>query len=227
MTSFKSIHAVTKAMTELRDIDMALVNAQLSRQMLDKIIGYLVSKSLQKNTGLLSAGRVQTPALTLAKDNEGVTVNTDKTYYISEEKSQEIAKALSEELKCTNYASKGFETRSFIPYSTAGLLQDGFSKLRLSTAQVSIAAQKLYEEGFVTYIRTDSTKYSNDFTKDAKAYINKNFEGNLFKDVVEVKKAMNAQEAHESIRPVDLHNTPDVVSNQITDATQKRLYNLI
>ncbi|ATZ18472.1 DNA topoisomerase I [Williamsoniiplasma somnilux] len=249
--------AVIDAFNNLRDLDQDLINAQVTRQMLDKIIGYLVSKSLQKTTGLMSAGRVQTPALnilvtrdklikqfkevkyqkisvvdkknnillTLNKGLDKKVVNTEKTGYITSSQAQEIINTLDTNYQCVEYKGNEFETRSFKPYSTASLLQDGFSKLRLSASQISIAAQKLYENGLVTYIRTDSNRYSEAFVKDAKNYINTNFENNLFKDIVIVKKDANAQDAHESIRPTDLKATPEQI--QIEDETQKRLYSLI
>ncbi|MDQ0567655.1 type IA DNA topoisomerase [Mycoplasma yeatsii] len=251
--------AVIEAFNNLRDIDMNLVQAQFARQMLDKIIGYLVSKSLQKSTGLMSAGRVQTPALNilttrdeiikqfkevlykkifvidnknninlnLTKDKNNKTVNTEKTYYISENQSKEIIDQLSEVYKCSDYKSVAFETRSFKPYSTAGLLQDGFSKLKLSAGQITVAAQKLYEEGYITYIRTDSVKYSDQFIKDAKEYISKNYSENLFKEPVVGKKDLNSQEAHESIRPTDISLTPEKALLEIEDKTQQRVYSLI
>ncbi|ATZ21180.1 type IA DNA topoisomerase [Mesoplasma coleopterae] len=251
--------AVVKAFGEMREIDLDLVNAQLSRQMLDKIIGYMVSNSLQKSTGLLSAGRVQTPALKilvdrdkiikafvetiykkifvvdqkqnvklfLYKDDNNLVVNDPKNYYISEEQSKVIKNNLGVEYKCTKYKAKEFEVRSFKPYSTASLLQDGFSKLRMSAAQITVAAQKLYEAGLVTYIRTDSNRYSSDFVVEAKNFINKNFKGDLFKEAVTIKIQANAQEAHESIRPTDLNQRPENISSQIEDKNMIRLYNLI
>lgn len=251
--------AIVKAFGEMRDIDLALVNAQLSRQMLDKIIGYMVSNSLQKSTGLLSAGRVQTPALkilvdrdkiikafietvhkkifvideksnvklSLYKDDNNLVVNDQKTYYISESQAKVIENNLGEDYKCTKYKAKEFEVRSFKPYSTASLLQDGFSKLRMSAAQITVAAQKLYEAGLITYIRTDSNKYSNDFITEAKKFINNNFKGGLFKEAVTVKTQANAQEAHESIRPTDLNQRPETIFNQIEDKNMIRIYNLI
>ncbi|PPE06694.1 type IA DNA topoisomerase [Mesoplasma corruscae] len=251
--------AVVKAFREMRDIDQNLVNAQLSRQMLDKIIGYLVSNSLQKGTGLLSAGRVQTPALnilvqrdkiiktfkeiiykkifvidskrninlTLHRDDNNLIVNTEKTYFVSEEQANNILKNLSSKFKCESYKSKPFEVRSFKPFSTASLLQDGFSKLRMSASQITVASQKLYEAGLITYIRTDSNKFSTEFTAEAKDFINKNFKNGLFKDAVPVKTQANAQEAHEAIRPTNLDQRPDNIETIVDDKNAARLYNLI
>lgn len=251
--------AVVEAFNHLTDIDQDLVKAQLSRQMLDKIIGYLVSKALQKNTGLMSAGRVQTPALyllitrdrlikafheikyhkikvidskrqlnlQLTKDQSQVLVNTEKTYYINDEQAETILKKLGEEYQCVDYKATPYETRSFKPYSTAGLLQDGFSKLRLSAAQITVAAQKLYEAGLITYIRTDSSRYSETFIQEAKHYIEKNFKPELFAGLGVQKKDKNAQEAHESIRPTNLDDTPEKVMPQLEDEIQKRIYALI
>lgn len=250
---------IVEAFNNLKEIDENLVYAQLSRQMLDKIIGYLVSKALQKNTGLMSAGRVQTPALyllvnrdrlikefkeviyhrikvvendrninlLLTKDENSVLVNTEKTYYINDQQSKTIIEKLTEKYQCVNYKSTEFETRSYKPYSTADLLQDGFTKLNLSAAQITIAAQKLYESGLVTYIRTDSNRYSDSFVSEAKSYIEKNFNPKLYAGLTIIKKSKNAQDAHESIRPTDLDNTPEKALEQLEDEIQKRIYSLI
>lgn len=250
--------AIVAAFNDLREIDMNLVNAQLTRQMLDKIIGYLVSKSLQKSTGLMSAGRVQTPALNilvtrdkivkafietiyrkisvvdephninmpLNKDKQNKLVNNETNGYITNEQGQTIINELTDQYQCVEYKATAFETRSFKPYSTAGLLKDGFSKLRLSTAQITIAAQKLYEAGLVTYIRTDSNRYSAGFVTDAKKYINHNFAGNLYKDAI-VGKKQATQDAHESIRPTNIEDSPIKILPTIEDDVQKRVYSLI
>ncbi|AVP49626.1 type IA DNA topoisomerase [Williamsoniiplasma luminosum] len=251
-------NAVIKSFENMQEIDQDLVNAQTTRQMLDKIIGYLVSKSLQKSTGLMSAGRVQTPALyilaerakeinafvptpyhkisvqddsqklsmPLFKDKNNSNFNDEKTYWITDEIAQNILNELTEDYKCIDYKANAFETRSFSPYSTANMLVDGFSKLKLSTSQITVAAQKLYEAGLVTYIRTDSNRYSADFINDAKTYIANRWDEKLYADPI-VKKDNNAQDAHESIRPTDLKNTPDVIETQLSDAVQKRLYTMI
>ncbi|ATZ16098.1 DNA topoisomerase-1 [Entomoplasma freundtii] len=251
--------AVIEAFKNLTEIDEDLVKAQLSRQMLDKIIGYLVSKALQKNTGLMSAGRVQTPALylliardrlikafkeisyhkikvvepkrhlnlLLTKDKDQVLVNTEKTYYINDQQAETILNNLGDIYQCIDYKATPYETRSFKPYSTAGLLQDGFSKLHLSAAQITVAAQKLYEAGLITYIRTDSTRYSETFIQEAKTYIETHFKPELYAGLAIQKKDKNAQEAHESIRPTNLAETPEKVMDQLDDEIQKRIYALI
>ncbi|ATG97833.1 DNA topoisomerase I [Mesoplasma lactucae ATCC 49193] len=252
--------AVLDAFDHLREIDMDLVNAAISRQMLDKIIGFLVSGVLQKATGLLSAGRVQTPALKLVvdrdreikafeeikykrikvidesknihldlnKDDEGLLINKPDTYYLVPPKDEEVLDALTEDYNCVDYKGTEFETRSFKPYSTAGLLQDGFTKLRLSAAQVTMSAQKLYEEGLITYIRTDSQRYSDDFIHEAKNYIAKNYKEELFAYPLKPKgKQANTQDAHESIRPTHISDAPWLVDHKLENDLQKRVYNLI
>jgi len=253
-----TLEAVGNAYHNLREIDQNLVNAQFSRQMLDKIIGYLVSGVLQKATGLMSAGRVQTPALkllvdrdkeikafdevqykkisvvdntrginlNLTKDQNGVVVNTLDTYYIVPPMDEQIINTLTNDYKCVDYKGVNYETRSFKPYTTAGLLQDGYTKLHMSAQQVTIGAQHLYESGLITYIRTDSQRYSDSFIADGKAYIEKNYQGELFAEPLKPRgNQANVQDAHESIRPVSLEQAPWLV--KITDDNQKRLYNLI
>ena len=252
--------AVLTAFEQLRDVDQDLVNAQISRQMLDKIIGFLISGVLQKATGLLSAGRVQTPALNilvtrdkeikafkevsyqkikvideqknihldLNKDQQGILINKPETYYLTKPLDEKVINDLTTQYQCVDYKGVEFETRSFKPYSTAGLLQDGFSKLRLSSAQITMAAQKLYEEGWVTYIRTDAQRYSESFIQEAHDYINENYPTNLFAQPLKPKgKQGNVQDAHESIRPTHLSDTPWKIADQFDNDLQKRLYNLI
>jgi len=254
-----TFEAINKAFHNLRDIDQNLVNAQFSRQMLDKIIGFLISGILQKATGLMSAGRVQTPALKLLvdrdkeikafneikyrkisvveaekginlalnKDQKGVLINNPETYYLVPPLDETVINNLSTKYTCIDYKATDYETRSFKPYSTAGLLQDGFTKLHLSAQQVTIGAQKLYESGLVTYIRTDSQRYSDNFIEEGKAYIEKNYSAKLFALPLKPRTSNkeNVQDAHESIRPTDLNQTPWNV--ELSDENQKRLYNLI
>lgn len=254
--------AVIEAFNHLTEINQDLVKAQLSRQMLDKIIGYLTSKALQKNTGLMSAGRVQTPALFLLserhqliknfkevnyhrfrvveakrqidlilnKDKNDILVNTDDTYYINDSAAKTIFDELNEKYRVINYKAVPFETRSFKPYSTASLLQDSFTKLHFSSSQTTLAAQKLYELGYVTYIRTDAVKYSQTFIAEAKNYIQTNFGEKIYAPlIIPNKKDKRAQEAHESIRPTDLNLTPTKIESLLgADSNlQKRLYRLI
>lgn len=252
--------AVLKAFDNLRDVDQDLVNAQVSRQMLDKIIGFLISGVLQKATGLLSAGRVQTPALNLLverdkeikafkevtyqkikvidesrnlhfdlnKDQQGILINKPDTYYLTTPNDQKIISELTPDYQCVDYKGTEFETRSFKPYSTAGLLQDGFTKLRLSSAQITMTAQRLYEEGWITYIRTDAQRYSESFIQEAQTYIGENYHSELFAQPLKPKgKQGNVQDAHESIRPTHLSDTPWKIDPQFENDLQKRVYNLI
>jgi DNA topoisomerase-1 len=234
--------AVNKAFHNLREIDTNLVNAQFSRQMLDKIIGFLISGILQKATGLMSAGRVQTPALkllvdrdkeiklfqevkyrkinvveqtkginlALTKDEKGILINNPDTYYLIPPLDNTIINQLTTTYQCVDYKASEYETRSFKPYSTVGLLQDGFTKLHLSAQQITIAAQKLYENGLVTYIRTDSQRYSDDFLDEAMKYIQTNYGPELFAQPLKPRanQKVNVQDAHESIRPTNLETLP-------------------
>ena len=258
--------AVLKAMNNPKLVDMNMVYAQQSRQILDIMVGFSISPILWKNisrntkTGL-SAGRCQTPALRIIYDRQKEIENNpgkkvyDTTGYFTDkniefklnkyyEKEDDIEEFLVESCEFSHKykvsKSKIVKKKPPLPFTTSVLQQKASNELSFSPKQTMRLAQTLYENGYITYMRTDSKTYSKEFIDKAKDYIKENYgkeyinsEVDLLangKSVKKVKKGKskktdnNAQEAHEAIRPTEIHKTE--LSDKI-DSRGKRLYNLI
>ena len=145
---------------------------------------------------------------------------------------KETADTIVENLKQSNFsvqdASKRIVTRSApAPFTTSTLQQASWQKLHFSAKQTMLVAQQLYEQGLITYMRTDSVNLSKQSVLDARSYINKTFGKTYVPDRFNVYKAKSklAQEAHEAIRPTDALKTPDAIKQ--LDARQSKLYTLI
>lgn len=142
------------------------------------------------------------------------------------------AKALEEELNKSDYSiksvlKKDIKKNSAAPFITSTLQQTANRYLGYSAKQTMVLAQKLYEKGFITYMRTDSFNLSNRFTTAAKTYL----ENNLGKEFYSSKKVFKtkdktAQEAHEAIRPTEVENTPEVLEKKL-ESSELKLYKLI
>lgn len=244
--------AVLDAFDNPVNINMNLVNAQQSRCILDKLVGYEISPVLWKHikTGL-SAGRCQTPALRLLtqKENEIKQFNKQSYYKITGdfiltqdvmiqseidtnfENKDKITKLLTTFQQDTFHIKETKKNKSIrnpsAPFTTSTLQQDASTKLGISPKECMSIAQKLYENGYITYMRTDSVELSKDFIKEAGEYIQTNYGDNYlyqnnhnrFKN-----KSKNSQEAHEAVRPVkvDKINLPNNFNTR-----EKNLYKLI
>jgi len=239
-------------------INMEMVNAQLGRQVLDRIVGFTMSPLLWKKfyhgkgKESLSAGRCQTPALRLVyenykeiEDNPGQQVYetvgdfTEKSLpfklnkeFIDKEKLEEF---LEESVNFDHTIQPVEKERISArqppqPFSTSSLQQKASNELHFSPKQTMQSAQKLYEGGYITYMRTDNKKYSKGFIKTALPYIKKTYDinddyvnSNMGQITIgEAKKKEGAQEAHEAIRPTKLE-TIDVALG----IGEKKLYKLI
>lgn len=239
--------AIQAAVANPRTIDLHLVDAQQARRVLDRLVGYELSPVIWKKIRPgLSAGRVQSVAVRLIVEREReiekfesksafkVTAEFDlgKDGILSAELNQKLAddkvvQALFEELKKATYALKALETKPGKkspgpPFTTSTLQQAASSRLGFSVRQTMVLAQKLYEAGDITYMRTDSVNLATSAIKQATSYIQKQFgkeyvEGRTFKT-----KSAGAQEAHEAIRPTDMSK-----DEAGSDPGQKRLYKLI
>lgn len=206
-------------------LDMNKVNAQLSRQTLDMLVGYQLSpvlwKHISRNKGL-SAGRCQSPALRLLYENQQEidSNNGENVFNITGMfTSRCITFSLDNELKDYSTVSKFLEdsvnhehiysvtsarkseSKPPTPFTTSSLQQKANSVLRSSPKDTMTTCQKLYEAGLITYMRTDNNTYSEDFTLRAKEYITTNW-GDAY--VLKTMKATKA--AHEAIRVTDLNN---------------------
>ncbi|MEK7613784.1 MAG: type I DNA topoisomerase [Patescibacteria group bacterium] len=239
--------AVQEAVANPRNIDQNLRKAQEARRVLDRLVGYDLSGLIWKKVRYgLSAGRVQSPALRIIMEREReirafVPVRFFTIDALLKTKSgEEFSAHCSQEPNDPNEAAaivtagkKGSWSVVSVdetpvkraprpPFTTSTLQQAASTRLGFSPARTMGVAQKLYEAGFITYMRTDSTNLATVAVAGITSYIEKNFG----KDHVEVRtyktKSKNAQEAHEAIRPTDVSNT-GAGSNE----EQKKLYELI
>lgn len=244
-------HEITKAAIEEaikhpRTVDMKLVEAQQARQILDRIVGFELSPVVwQKVPGGKSAGRVQSPAVRLLveREREITAFETAAKFKVTavfvadnEEFKAELstrfdtedeARAFLETLKDATFTVTDITQSPSIrnpaaPFTTSTLQQEANSKLGFSSKATMASAQKLYQEGRITYMRTDSVNLSNQAIAAAADYI-KRLYGIQYSTVRKYKtKSAGAQEAHEAIRPTDMSR--ESVSGSDYD---QKLYDLI
>ena len=255
-------HAVVEAFEHPRTIDQDLVKSQEARRMLDRIIGFKLSKLLQSKIKSKSAGRVQSVALRLIVERENeirafkseeywtLAANIEKdgkTFSASlnkidgkkaDLKTQEEVNAVIERC-CHDFIVSSIEKKvrkkeARMPFITSTLQQEASTKLGFGAKKTMQIAQKLYEglplaggvsEGLISYMRTDSTRLSDQFVKDAESYIEETY-GKDYKGRARQKNSENAQDAHEAIRPTSILNTPARVKEYLTN-DQYKLYKLI
>ncbi len=240
--------AVLEAIKNPRDIDLNLVKAQEARRVLDRLVGYDLSGLIWKKVRYgLSAGRVQSPALRILCEREReINAFVPETYFVLEADLQKIKDKNSitfkydEELRDKKLAEsiiKFAETEDWIivdikqteakratraPFTTSTLQQTASTRLGFSPGRTMQVAQKLYEAGHITYMRTDSTNLGKDSLVNIKKTVTKEF-GAEHAETKEYKtKNKNAQEAHEAIRPTHVEK-----KSVGTTPEQKALYDLI
>ena len=242
--------AILNAIENPRDIDMHLVDAQQARRVLDRLVGFELSPVLwRKIQPKLSAGRVQSVALRLVVDKEReILAFNNEAYYkveaifhpdgtpeqtlvkatldkrFSDKASAEafLQKCIGAEFAISNIEKKEGNRFPAAPFTTSTLQQEASRKLRFSVSQTMSIAQKLYEHGLITYMRTDSTNLSSLAINTAKNFICNNF-GEEYSKVRQYRtNAKGAQEAHEAIRPTYIENTEIEGTAQ-----EKKLYELI
>ncbi|MBR2628724.1 MAG: type I DNA topoisomerase [Alistipes sp.] len=242
--------AILNAIESPRTIDMNLVNAQQARRVLDRIVGFELSPVLWKKVKpALSAGRVQSVAVRLIVEREREIIAFNSTpyfrvvaqFYIAGDKRQSLFKAelqhrfetkeeaeafLQSCVGATFTVSKSEEkpTKRYpaAPFTTSTLQQEAGRKLGMSVAQTMSVAQRLYEQGLITYMRTDSVNLSAQAIAQCKSEISALF-GDKYSSAHNYKtKTKGAQEAHEAIRPsyIDRHQIEGT-------SAEKRLYELI
>ncbi|WP_282123071.1 type I DNA topoisomerase [Algibacter mikhailovii] len=239
--------AIKKAIENPRGIDYDLVDAQQARRVLDRIVGYELSPVLwRKVKGGLSAGRVQSVSVRLIveKEREIQEFSPVASYRIDAEFSNEEGKVFKAKLP-KNFKSKE-EAQKFLeqnasanfkvadlqkkpakkspaaPFTTSTLQQEASRKLYFSVSKTMTMAQRLYEAGLITYMRTDSVNLSEEARKGAEAEINDAYGSKYSKPRNYQGKAKGAQEAHEAIRPTNFAtHSVDI------DRDQARLYELI
>jgi len=269
--------AILESFNNLRDIDLDLFYAQETRRILDRLFGFLVSKTLWFNVkGGLSAGRVQSPAIKILVDREKlrtkfveneywslqgeftasdtnftanlITINDnpiatgssfnkemgellkDNTILLDKNKSEDLSNLIKDnDWSVTLLETKPVTQNPYPPFITSTLQQEGIRKLNLNATQVMSVAQKLYENGFITYMRTDSINLSSEALNACRTEIKKRYGNEYLPDSPRIykTKSKNAQEAHEAIRPSgSTFKHPDELTGQINDLELK-LYKLI
>lgn len=248
--SFQEItkSAILKALENPTVIDMQRVYSQQSRQILDIYLGYKISPMLWKYIqNKLSAGRCQTPALRLIYENEQLFKERKvETYYqfcgyftpkaikftnnskISSDDAKEyMENHINHEFKIVNTTIKDHSEQAPYPFITSTLQQKSSSILHMSPKITMSCAQKLYENGLITYMRTDSKIYSGTFIKIGVDFVSSSFGENYVRENVwslnKAKNSGSAQEAHEAIRVTDIKKS----ECPINDNSCKRLYKLI
>ncbi len=241
--------AILNAVENPRDIDLNLVNAQQARRVLDRIVGYEISPILwRKIKPALSAGRVQSVAVRLIVEREEQIRNFETTesfkvsalFLTSDGKSilrANLNNKFSTEKEATDFlelCKKATFTVSSIekkptkqapppPFTTSTLQQEASRKLGFSVQQTMTVAQQLYEEGLITYMRTDSVNLSSLALSMAKDEITKEYGEQYLKIRNFTTKTKGAQEAHEAIRPTQLQ----IKELSTSDRYKSRLYLLI
>lgn len=239
--------AIEKAVKNPRTIDMNLVDAQQARRVLDRLVGFELSPVLWKKIKMgLSAGRVQSVAVRLIVEREreiqkfesenffkviGNFVGDAKKEFKAELSkdlgNEEETKKFLESCKDAKYMVESVEVKPgkkspSAPFTTSTLQQEASRKLWFSVARTMQVAQKLYEAGLITYMRTDSVNMSDFAVQAASDEIIKRYGKDYSKPTQYVTKSKWSQEAHECIRPTHMEN--QVAGS---DASEKRLYELI
>lgn len=246
--------AVKKAVSNARTIDLNLVDAQQARRILDRIVGYKLSPILWKKVKKgLSAGRVQSVALKIIIDREreirnfkpveywslSVNLLKDNTSFIAnfygdkkskielsnEKQVNEIIKDIDgKEYKVIDIKKSERKRNPAPPFTTSSLQQEASRKLGFNVKKTMMVAQKLYEAGHITYMRTDSVRISDDARAMAKEYIDSKY-GSKYYENRYFKTKASAQDAHEAIRPSNILNGLDAFESFSKD--EQKLYNLI
>ena len=258
--------ALQRAIQNTTTINMNKVNSQLSRVVLDRLVGFMISPVLWKNINRqsgLSAGRCQTPALKLVYDNQkeidespgqvvynttgyftqkNITFQLNKNFEEKETMEEFLEETVNFDHMLEKRPVKQVSRKPPEPFTTSTLQQSASNQFHYSPKATMKYAQTLYENGLITYMRTDSKTYSKEFLETAKnyilehhdeTYINKNIEflstrknDNPSKKGGKKKQNENVQEAHEAIRPTDINkNNCDTIEK--LSSQEKRLYAMI
>ena len=238
--------AIQEAIKHPRHIDMDLVHAQQARQILDRLVGFELSPVVwRKVPGGKSAGRVQSPAVRLLveREREIATFTPTETYkttalfshndnefkaslnhdFNTEQEASNFLNSLGDSTFTVANVAKTTGTRKPLPpFTTSTLQQDANSRLGLSTSATMTIAQRLYQSGYITYMRTDSVNLSSQALAQASEFIKSTYGENYHQVRTFRTKTAGAQEAHEAIRPTDL--AKETVPG---DERTKKLYSLI
>ena len=248
--------AVREAFNDPKTVDMNLVHSQETRRMLDRIIGFRLSTLLQSKIKSKSAGRVQSVALKLvcdrekeieafvpveywtlhahfSRDNRKVEaelskINGKKAEVATSEEANAIIEECGRDFIVSNVTEKVTRRNARLPFITSTLQQEASTKLNFSARKTMQVAQQLYEDGRITYLRTDSIRIADEAIAAAKSFVTEHYGADYYKvyEIPKKKSTKNIQDAHEAIRPSDLSFTP-VLAKSGLSRDQARLYTLI
>jgi DNA topoisomerase-1 len=243
--------AIQKAVTTPRTVNMNLVNAQQARRILDRIVGFELSPVLWRKMSMknnLSAGRVQSVAVRLiaerereinafsavssfridaqftAKDTTGKNVTfgaEGKKYNQAEDAEAFLKSCIGADYKVTDIQVRPGKKSPSAPFTTSTLQQEASRKFGYSVSRTMLLAQKLYESGNITYMRTDSVSLSETAMDGIRSQVSGQYGDRYFQPRKYKNKNESAQEAHEAIRPTYMENST------VDDPDTKRLYELI
>jgi DNA topoisomerase-1 len=243
--------AIKKAVNSPRTVDMNLVNAQQARRVLDRIVGFELSPVLWRKMSMknnLSAGRVQSVAVRLIaerereinaftavssfkieaqftakdlSDREVIFTAEGKKYNQPEDAEAFLKTCINASYSVSDIQVKPGKRSPAAPFTTSTLQQEASRKLGYSVSRTMILAQKLYESGKISYMRTDSVNLSETAMDDIKNQVTGQYGNQYYQPRKYKNKNESAQEAHEAIRPTYMENST------VDDADSKRLYELI
>ena len=246
--------AIIDSFEDPKEIDLDLVKAYRARRFLDKVIGFELSPLLWKKIARgLSAGRVQSVALRLLDERErliqefipeefwevSMILNKDDLsipFLLNRKKSQPLLKneeamkiqdlIKSSEISIDEIIKKPVKTKPRAPFITSTLQQAASTKLSFTVKRTMRVAQKLYEAGHITYMRTDAPSLSKESIQDARNFIGERVGEKYLTNAPRIYSSTeNAQEAHEAVRPTNAYLTADDLMNHTEE--EKRLYQLI
>lgn len=231
--------AILKAIENPRVINLDLVASQETRRIIDRIMGFKLSTLLKRKIGSVSAGRVQSVTLKLITDREKEIssfvptefwtiegkidssfkvsleyYNNEKISIINEEQANKVLNELPSKFVVKSVSKNNRYTDSQIPFRTSVLQQVAYNSNKFSTKLTQSYAQKLFEIGLITYIRTDGTGLAKEFIDHAKDYILSKYGDKYLASEAKLKSLENKDNsnmAHEAIRPTSLDNTPEKV----------------
>ncbi|MFY0607013.1 MAG: type I DNA topoisomerase [Cyclobacteriaceae bacterium] len=243
-------NAIQNAIQNPRGIDIDLVNAQQARRILDRLVGFELSPVLWKKVKRgLSAGRVQSVAVRMVVEREReidkfnaissfkITANFDleggkvlqaelsKKFKTEAEAEAFLKVCVGADFTINNLETKPAKKSPAAPFTTSTLQQEASRKLGYSVSYTMSLAQKLYEAGKITYMRTDSTNLSQDAINSANAEIKNAYGADFIQNRVYKTKSQGAQEAHEAIRPTDFNkhsSNPGTAEGRLYDLIWKR-----
>ena len=246
--------AIVESFEDPKEIDLDLVKAYRARRFLDKVIGFELSPLLWKKVARgLSAGRVQSVALRLLDERErliqefvpeefwevSMILNKNDigiTFSLNRKKSDPLLKeqeaknieqlVTNNDLSINEILKKPVKIKPRAPFITSTLQQAASTKLSFTVKRTMRVAQKLYEAGHITYMRTDAPSLSKESIQDARNFIGERVGEKYLTNAPRIYSSTeNAQEAHEAIRPTNAYMTADDLMNQTEE--EKRLYKLI